>query len=236
LNLFIKEGCPGVIVSVDPMVAQMRYTYSGWHLFIYIVDAYLAAGDGDSRESPSVDVVLCILNLYLAYFKSCGRVGFELFLDHCADAGVERTHAISSVTRLLGRCCVGAEGMEMMTVCIEVVGVCMVAYADVVWTHLKRETTLFPRYVITTGGGVHAEDGGSYLQSVVMPVEKQRGVYPCLIAFLGLVRKMVGVLVADESDGGRRDVVLSCVVFVHAEVFTSFGGWRYHDLKVSCWS
>lgn len=226
-NINIPERTPGNIVGVDPLVAQMKHTYSGWHLFIYIIDAYLSAQDGEIKDGPTVDDVVSILNLYQAYFNVCGRVGFELLLDHCAKAGVDRTHIISSVTRILGRCCVGGDGMQMMTVCIGVVGVMLESYADVVWRDL-RGATLFPSYVVEDGV-IRGRDGDGYLTGVVVGYERQRGVYPCLIAFLGLVRRMVGELV--KGGGGRRNGVRDCIVFCCVEVFNGFLGWRYVDLK-----
>lgn len=246
LNMYIPHGTPGTIVSQNPLVAQMRNVYSGWHLFIYILDAFLETTESENSgtvDTPSTDDVVWILKIYLAYFKVCGSDGLDLLLDHCSDAAtppIPRTHVITTITTLLSRCCNVSSAMspptELLTCCISILELFLDSYADIVWVHLRRET-LFPRYEFASGGAVVIVGGGmgeyGYLQQVLLPAERQKGTYPCLIAFLKLVKKLLdGLVERGERDGVQKQVMISCIVFIHSEVFTGFGGWRYVDLLV----
>lgn len=255
-NLYLPFGCPGMVVSTNPLAAQLKHHYSGWHFFIYKIESFLEAsrfGNEDFKDSASPDTILSILRVYLAFFRSCTREAFDLFLDHCSDAAsppLPRTYVITSITAIISRCstvkhAIGDTWMDILTCSIGVLELFLDIYPEIVWSHLRRDS-LLPQYSlpknllggcsVSLGDRVTLTNGDTgFLQNFLLPVERQRGRYTCLIAFLRLVKKLTRSLIhqGETASASERPVLISCIIFVHSEVFSNFSSWRYVDLLVS---
>ncbi|KAJ3012275.1 hypothetical protein HKX48_006353, partial [Thoreauomyces humboldtii] len=198
-DLFIKppEGTCGQKINNEPPVVLLEFPYSGWHLMLSVVDAFLHGTDAaiphlDRRVVATPEIVAEILDMFNALLQHADDQLLEGFMSHLSvfaaswkDTASERF--VGMICEILNKACtLPRPPIKLVTCCMKCLATLLPHFPDAVWKNLRVDG-LFPRFSPSEG----LLSTNSYMQEVILPAENAAGRYPTTIAFLDLVLALI---------------------------------------------
>ncbi|KAJ3075603.1 hypothetical protein HDU98_007585 [Podochytrium sp. JEL0797] len=242
--LYAVRGCPVRILSVNPPVLHIHVSYSAFHLFISHMDAFLeTAGEGvtgpaaTGQTKVSCEVMSDWLHLINNLLLNANADDAETIMDHLCELpgsvrpldGFNARDLAATLCRVFSRACLlDTLPTQLLTVCLKTLAILLPTQPGV-WSLLRQEMPI-PRY---TNDAVAVTVSGRYMQQRLLPYERSIGVYATTLAFLELVLVMVRQCRVEVGGGEnvvQAEVVASCVKYIHAEIFPTYGSWRFARL------
>ncbi|KAJ3286954.1 hypothetical protein HK104_008803 [Borealophlyctis nickersoniae] len=194
-------GTRGQTVGTEGVI--LKFKYSGWHLFLSLVDSFLhqwgSGGDGGILAvTGTQEIVTQHLNLVNSILKEADEELFHAFMYHLDEypGGYPPTFGsdmserlVAIISLLLNRCCSFPQPpTELLTSCLSCLSLLLRHFPDHVWKHLRAQT-LFPRHSPVTATGQYMS--GSYMEQTLLPAERAAGRYPTTLAYLDLLHELV---------------------------------------------
>jgi hypothetical protein len=162
-------------------------------------------GDSQGGLSGSRENVVQVIQFLARIFENLDKTGMGELMAHFGDflniclleRGEEQENApefiVKLLTRVLDKCCNSTSfSVDSITSSLQCLSVLLKFYPHVVWRSI-RALTFFPKCAFSqvSHGLQLTSPGTSFLQSVVLPAERERGTYRITNMFLRLVLDLV---------------------------------------------
>ncbi|KAJ3122894.1 hypothetical protein HK100_011797 [Physocladia obscura] len=248
LQMYAAAGSKVHVLSINPQIFQIYTSYSAFHIFICHLAIFLENNATLTSGTAPAFLSLCDtiadwLVLINKLLENCPAIPLptELsrtaVLSHLCDFQVTElpNFTVNELTRMICRAfacgCVADSTLptRLLTACMKTLSLLLPENSGV-W-YLVRQEIPIPRYSASSDSAI---GGGRYMQQRLLPFEKASGEYSTTLAFLELVITMCNECQNSTSDehgdlalAVQADVLISCVKYVHSEIFASYNSWRY---------
>jgi nuclear pore complex protein Nup188 len=245
LSLQCESGTHLKLLSANPPVAMLPWSFSGLHFVISLMGAFIEStglADIDDTAVVSKDIITDVLNLLNAIIKHADEPLFQEVISHLCEFPTPSNEAslcvadiIAIIFQTLSRCCTfQVPPVSLLNACLKTLAFILPYYSEIVWVHLRQEP-IIPRYSGINLFELQLSGSGRYMQQVLLPYERSTGKYETTIAFLHLLQAMCENslqtnLNADTLHSIQGEVLRSCLNYIHTEIFPTYGSWRYVTL------
>jgi hypothetical protein len=235
-TMTLSRGTSLKIVSYNPLLCQFSFTYSGFDVLLSLLDAFLQSSIINFDESTVANIkdILHFINSILTYSNEQFRDIVIYHLCNFYKKGLPEfteSDIIGIICKVLDSACsMDKPPSDLLQECLKSLRIFLPLNPTAVWSHLKKEP-IIPSYNISSfDSKSHAIN--RYMQQTLLPWERSKGSYETTISFLDLVEKMCMEVLKKKKSTGRlsaiqADVLKSCIIYIHLEIFPSYVSWRY---------
>lgn len=258
--IHVPAGRNAFLISKDPNVVIVDYSYSGWHMMMSFLDSFLHANyypDSVHIGNPSnVLEILKLFNLILTHGDEDTHDNFFNHLSHVPSgpnmelAYGENAHEkfAGIVCEIMNKCCSSGAlhtntTTAIVTSAMNSMKVLLKRYPFIIWKNLRTQR-LFPQNT-----NFSQFSSTSYMQQFIIPEECALGSYEATLAYLELVLSLVQeAQLMNRIDPVKRhnfeidfqfikaEILSGSIIFILRELFVAYSTWRYinidHKLQI----
>ncbi|KAI8910400.1 hypothetical protein EDD86DRAFT_205325, partial [Gorgonomyces haynaldii] len=234
-----------IVHPIDVEYVIVETQYSGWNLMLALLESYVNATISTNVQLhdgtlESTVAILSLINSVLKYGDDALRQEFFVHLNDCAiednPYGLTGDEMLTGlISEILSRCfsnrlqstAIFVESMQTFSILVS-------SCPKSVWKNLRAQA-LLPKDAATVAFSAQP----SFMQTLILPIEKSQASYKATIQFLGLVKALcvdaqrihvVQDRPLEKSDTWNKlDMLLSSVSFILYEIFVNYDAWRYQN-------
>ncbi|KAJ3215175.1 hypothetical protein HDU67_000743 [Dinochytrium kinnereticum] len=233
------------LVSSNPPIAILKLSFSIFHLMVNLVEGFLRSDASIEKRgfgSSALAFVADIVKLFQSIAEKADKVLLQELISHVGGSQKgslptleHPTDVVNMFCRILNRSCLLAHPpQELIKSCVDIIALFTTLKDDSLWPHI-RDLTIIPKFSHRKYQEFSSFPTSNYLQSTLLPFERSLGIYSVTLSFLKLVKAMLnegnpGGCIGKQVTSVRAEILESCLMFIHSEIFPTFGTWRYQRL------
>lgn len=241
--LTIPAGARGSLYSPEQRIVQFNVHYSGWKLLTGILAAFVTQHNQSSPDmddpnhdldGTNVDTVTAILVL-IRNLLSADPALATVLADYMQAGRTSHTPVLVDLLCnivSLG-CSVQPHPISAITAALECLSLLLPYFRDPIWQYLHTSPFLPRPSVANAVLSMRSNKTAAQLHQLVSKEERKRGRYPLMMAFLELVKALVGDvqqswwLSSATTQQQQVETLYACLHYLMLDVFPAYATWPY---------
>ncbi|KAI8849226.1 hypothetical protein BC829DRAFT_443212 [Chytridium lagenaria] len=183
-------------------------------------------------EYSSLNLVTDVVKLFHSIAVEADKDLFVVMVQHLSTPQNSTAGGpgdeVELFCRILNKSCMlHSPPQDLIESCIDIIALFISHMPDAISPHLP-DLLIIPKFRHRKYQEFGDLPASNYLQSVLLPFERSRGVYTVTLSFLHLVRALLKE--TRLASAVREEILESSIMFIHSEIFPTYGTWRYQKL------
>ncbi|ORY93629.1 nucleoporin subcomplex protein binding to Pom34-domain-containing protein [Syncephalastrum racemosum] len=244
--LTIPAGARGSLYSPEQRIVQFDVHYSGWKLVTGILTAFVTQQNQGSPDmddpnhdldGANVDTVTTILVLIRNLLSADPALATILAAQMQAGRTSQTPVLVDLLCSIVSLgCSVNPHPISAITASLDCLSLLLPYFRDSIWQYLHTSPFLPRPSVANAVVSMRSNKTAAQVHQLVSKEERKRGRYPLMMAFLDLVKALVGDvqkswwLNSAATQQQQVETLYACLHYLMLDVFPAYATWPYKFL------